>query len=181
MKKPTKLILGLVLVCVLALGWWLVSPLLFNDAVDEALPPSSSDVKTKEQKPDTEEPDSDETETATPDPSEQNEVNLSGVFTDGEKNYKTSGTLKTIQTNDGRYIRFEDFKTTNGPDLFVYLIQSGTEPKDGISLGALKGNVGNQNYSVPKDVDFSKYDTVLIWCRAFNADFGFASLKASNE
>lgn len=165
MKTITKILLGVVIVGILAISWWLVSPLLFDKVVDEGLPPTSSDVKTEEQTPGTQE----------------EELTFSGKFVDGEKNYKTSGTLKTIQADDGQYLRFEDFKTTNGPDLFVYLIQPGMEPKEGINLGALKGNTGNQNYVVPQDVDFTKYNTVVIWCRAFNADFGTAVVKTDNE
>ncbi|WP_214807779.1 DM13 domain-containing protein [Exiguobacterium sp. s102] len=176
MKTITKILLSVVIVGILAISWRLVSPLLFDKAVDEGLPPTSSDVKTEEQTPDTE----DETETTTPGTQEE-ELTFSGKFVDGEKNYKTSGTLKTIQADDGQYLRFEDFKTTNGPDLFVYLIQPGMEPKEGINLGALKGNTGNQNYAVPPDVDFTKYNTVVIWCRAFNADFGTAVVKTDNE
>ena len=33
-----------------------------------------------------------------------------------------------------------------------------------VHLGALKGNVGNQNYEVPEDVDLSQYRSVVIYC-----------------
>jgi hypothetical protein len=49
---------------------------------------------------------------------------------------------------------------------------------DFINLGRLKANIGNQNYPIPIGTDMSKYDTVLIWCRAFFVLFGSADLKS---
>jgi hypothetical protein len=45
-----------------------------------------------------------------------------------------------------------------------------------MDLGRLKGNIGNQNYEVPVDIDLSKYNNVLIWCKAFSVLFGNAQL-----
>ncbi|MDW0144837.1 MAG: DM13 domain-containing protein [Nitrososphaeraceae archaeon] len=41
----------------------------------------------------------------------------------------------------------------------------------------MKGNVGNQNYEIPIGSDLSKYNTVLIWCRAFSFLFGSAQIS----
>ena len=71
--------------------------------------------------------------------------------------------------------------TTNGPDLFVYLTKPGQETTEGVSLGALKGNIGNQNYLIPEDVNLEEYNTVVIWCRAFSATFGTGELTGSSE
>jgi hypothetical protein len=76
-------------------------------------------------------------------------------------------------------LRLEDFKSTNGPDLYVYLSTDKGAATDFVNLGRLKGNIGNQNYDIPKRTDLSKYDTVLIWCRAFSVLFGSAELKPS--
>jgi len=40
----------------------------------------------------------------------------------------------------------------------------------------LKGNVGDQNYDVPADLDLSRYRAVSIWCRCFSVNFGAAPL-----
>ncbi|MCT4775660.1 MULTISPECIES: DM13 domain-containing protein [Exiguobacterium] len=170
MKAFTKLVLGLLLVFIMVIGWWLISPLFLDQTVDEGLPPVSTDTVDMTEDPEAVAPEA-EDETM-----DTETLGLSGMFMDGEKNYKTSGTIKTINADDGVYLRFEDFQTTNGPDLFVYLIQPGTETTEGISLGALKGNTGNQNYLVPEDVDLTQYSTIVIWCRAFDADFGFGEL-----
>ena len=171
-RTGSKIIVGIVVVCVLALVWWLASPLFLNESVDEELPSGSETVEQKEK---------DSTPEASPPSTEETEAELSGQFMDGEKSYKTSGNIKTLTVDDTLYLRFEDFQTTNGPDLFVYLVEPGENTADGIRLGALKGNQGNQNYMIPKDVDLTKHSRVVIWCRAFDADFGTGDLKAMNE
>jgi hypothetical protein len=81
-------------------------------------------------------------------------------------------------------VRLEDFRTENGPDLLVYLSSAsadaeGTEyTEDFVDLGALKGNIGNQNYLVPDGTKLSKYQSVVIWCRRFKVAFGSAPLQA---
>ncbi len=45
-----------------------------------------------------------------------------------------------------------------------------------ITLGALKGDHGDQNYDVPAEVDLAKYQTVTVWCRRFGVNFATAPL-----
>jgi Electron transfer DM13 len=78
-------------------------------------------------------------------------------------------------SNDTTVLRLENFKATNGPDLYVYLATD-KSASDIINLGRLKGNIGNQNYLIPAGTDLTKYNTVLIWCRAFSVLFGSAQL-----
>lgn len=70
----------------------------------------------------------------------------------------------------------ENFEVTNGPDLYVYLVEEGQETKKGISLGELKGNIGNQNYEIPGDHSASSGMQIVIWCKQFNVDFGRAEI-----
>jgi hypothetical protein len=80
--------------------------------------------------------------------------------------------------SDQRFLRFEDFETSNGPDLNVYLVNSSTgDVTDVVDLGDLRGNIGSQNYEIPADVDLSVYDTVMIWCVRFSTGFGQATLE----
>jgi len=91
--------------------------------------------------------------------------------------HNAEGLVKVIQLDDGSMIlRLENFKATNGPDLYVYLA-SDSSASDFVNLGRLKGNIGNQNYNIPEGTDFSRYDTVLIWCKAFSVLFGSAQLE----
>ncbi len=81
-------------------------------------------------------------------------------------------------------MRLEDFKSTNGPDLRVYLA-SHPDPKKSadvkdkgfVDLGGLKGNIGNQNYPIPASADLSKPGSIVIWRRSFSVIFRVASLK----
>ena len=106
-------------------------------------------------------------------------MTLMGNFVDaGDGFHKAEGITKVINLADGRtFLRLENLKTTNGPDLYVYL-SVGKDPSDIVNLGRLKGNIGNQNYEIPAGADLSKYDTVLIWCKAFSTLFGSAKLSS---
>ncbi len=106
-------------------------------------------------------------------------MTLMGNFVDaGDGFHKAEGIAKVINLADGRtFLRLENLKTTNGPDLYVYL-SVGKDLSDIVNLGRLKGNIGNQNYEIPAGTDLSKYDTVLIWCKAFSTLFGSAKLSS---
>ena len=100
---------------------------------------------------------------------------------------KAGGKATIYRLEDGKpLLRLEDFSTTNGPDLFVVLSSSANPDQDGLKNGAylqldaLKGNVGNQNYELPADVDLSQYKSVVIWCRTFNVVFGYAALQSAS-
>ncbi len=104
-----------------------------------------------------------------------------GTFVSRE--HETVGTVRVVQLPDGQVVvRLEGFETSNGPALFVYLSQNpaqGTEAAfddAAVDLGALKGNVGDQNYVVPQGVDATGYTSVVIWCDRFDAAFGAADL-----
>jgi Electron transfer DM13 len=45
-----------------------------------------------------------------------------------------------------------------------------------VSLGTLKGNLGNQVYPIPRSVDLSRLTSVTIWCARFDVSFGAAQL-----
>ena len=92
--------------------------------------------------------------------------------------HNAEGQVKVLKLNDSatNFLRLEDFKATNGPDLYVYL-STDKSASEFVNLGRLKGNVGNQNYEIPEGTDLSKYTTVLIWCQAFSVLFGSAELE----
>jgi hypothetical protein len=92
--------------------------------------------------------------------------------------HETSGDASVLDAATGQFVRFSDFRTSNGPDLRVYLVPEGsTDVDDAIDLGPLKGNVGDQNYAVPSATDLSRYSNVLIWCVRFDSPFGVATLS----
>ncbi|RSL14685.1 electron transfer DM13 [Edaphobacter aggregans] len=98
--------------------------------------------------------------------------------------HPTAGTATIYQMGDGsRVLRFTGFSTSNGPDVHVYMVAS-DDAKDSasvlragfIDLGAIKGNMGDQNYILGSDVDLSKYRAVSVWCKRFSVNFGAARL-----
>ncbi|MEO5842320.1 MAG: DM13 domain-containing protein [Acidimicrobiales bacterium] len=104
-----------------------------------------------------------------------------GSFVD--RSHPASG-VATITTDGAEtFLRFEDFRTDNGPDLFVYLSAgvTATSPvgaldDDFVDLGKLKGNIGSQNYEISPGTDLTRYRTVVIWCRRFTTAFGTSDL-----
>jgi Electron transfer DM13 len=110
--------------------------------------------------------------------SETNDSLLTGSFVGvGDGIHDAQGVAKVIPVEGGgNVLRLEDLVVTNGPDLYVYL-STDKSASDFVNLGRLKANIGNQNYPIPDGTDLTKYDTVLIWCRAFSVLFGSAELK----
>ncbi len=164
MKKKVWIGIGLV---VAAIAWYAFRPeLLFvNKSVSESFP-STVAANTSDS-------------AASPKPL------ASGQF----KGYahETQGNAGIYGVNSKRVLRLTDFKTSNGPDVHVYLVAApdvkddATVKKAGfIDLGSMKGNMGDQNYDVPESADLRKYQAVTIWCARFNVNFGTAPLTANN-
>ena len=100
--------------------------------------------------------------------------------------HETKGVATIYRVDGRRVLRLTEFATSNGPDVRVYLVAAGDVQKEDaakqagtVDLGALKGNIGDQNYDVPEGLDLSKYRAVSIWCRRFSVNFGAAPLTAA--
>ena len=157
MKKRTKLAIPVVAVAAFV-AWYAFRPerLVINRHVDEAIPTAQNG--------------------SSPQPL------VSGQFY--SILHPTSGTATIYRMGDGsRVLRFTNFKTSNGPDVHVYMVAA-DDAKDNatvlragfIDLGTIKGNIGNQNYALGPDVDLSKYRAVSVWCKRFSVNFGAAPL-----
>lgn len=194
MSNRLKLIAAVLAVPALVLGWWLGSPLFLDREVDEAFPISApiaaeatpTSAATQEPSVSTEPADEMNDEPAEEETDDMVEpIALStGTFRDVDSSHRGSGTATIYELEDGsRLLRFEDFEVTNGPDLRVILVPNG-DPQDAeeiagyLELEPLKGNVGNQNYEIPADVDLSQYGSVVIYCKPFHVLFAVASLGA---
>jgi Electron transfer DM13 len=102
--------------------------------------------------------------------------------------HPTEGTATIYQMGDGtRVLRFTSFSTSNGPDVHVYMVaaddakDTATVQKAGfVDLGVIKGNIGDQNYTLASDLDLAKYRAVSIWCKRFSVNFGAAALKPAD-
>lgn len=101
--------------------------------------------------------------------------------------HETEGMAAIFDVQGDRVLRLTNFKTSNGPDVHVYLVAAPDAKDDAtvknagfVDLGSMKGNVGDQNYEVPAGVDLDKYQAVTIWCARFNVNFGTAPLREAD-
>ena len=107
----------------------------------------------------------------------------SGSFVKQEK--ATTGKAKIVNVNGKRYLEFDRaFRTGEGPDVKVILHRNSRIPlniKEGnyITLAPIKSFNGAQRYEIPDNLNLADYKSVGIWCREFNATFGYASLQST--
>lgn len=88
--------------------------------------------------------------------------------------HTTSGTVTIYQRTDNQLLVLEDFRTDNGPALYVYLSADRTSVQNFVNLGELKSTSGTFSYEIPDSVNTEQYPYVLIWCRRFSVLFGSA-------
>lgn len=107
----------------------------------------------------------------------------SGMFVAAE--HPTSGNAKIVTENGTRYLVFDQsFKSDAGPDLHVILYRDASVPVKGIAeanyviLGRLQKVNGMQRYVIPASIKLADYGATAIWCRQFNATFGYATLES---
>lgn len=163
-----KLVLALLGIVAIAIAWWLLSPLFLNKTVDEDLAFNTPIQDDTSNEPDVmvdEEPMQDAPT-----------VVAQGTFQDADSAHKGSGSA-TVYEQDGQHVlRFEDFSVTNGPDLRVLLAKDVNNLDAGyVELEKLKGNMGNQNYTLAEDIDPAAYDGVVIYCKPFHVTFSTAT------
>lgn len=176
-----------------AAGWFFVSPLFIERVVDEAPPiPSAAEVRAMSPAERDAAMSALMREAAHGETTVDESMDASvapaqvaiGTFSDADAVHKGTGKALIYRLGDGSHVvRFEQFRVTNGPALVVLLAQA-ADPKSAaevsrgyLKLGELKGNVGNQNYPVPADVDISSYGSVVIWCDLFDVLFSAAPLN----
>ena len=159
--KTSKVAIPL-LIFALILGWYWFRPerLVTNRRVDEAFPAINDS---------------------------QTQILESGTFHSGT--HPTEGTVTIYRTENGsRVLRFTKFKTSNGPDVHIYMVaaedardNASVERAAFVDLGLIKGNIGDQNYSLGSDLDLAKYRTVSVWCKRFSKNFGAAPLMPAAQ
>jgi hypothetical protein len=160
MKKPVLIVAVL---AALGAAWAVFRPelLFINEKVNEGFPQAAGGSSTS---------------------AGSGQVLAQGSFQSGA--HETKGSATVHQLGDGsRVLRLSGFQTSNGPDVRVLLVAAETvKDSDTVKtagyreLGKLKGNVGDQNYDIPADIDLAKYRAVSIWCNRFSVNFGAAAL-----
>jgi Electron transfer DM13 len=102
--------------------------------------------------------------------------------------HHTKGVVSVVRQPDGtRVLTIAGLDTSDGPDVRVWLtdqpVLQGERGwyvfDDGkhVSLGGLKGNLGNQVYKIPSRADLSTLTSVSLWCARFDVSFGAAELE----
>ena len=152
MKKKFLYIIGIPIgIAILAFAYYAVSPLFRNIKVDDLNPATNSSAGTT---------------------SAQSIAPMNVIGTSG---HPASGTVQIVEADSKRYIRYENFKTINGPDIYVYLAKN-LDAKEFINIGRVRATEGNINYEIPAEVNVADYPYVLIWCEAFGVLFNSAKL-----
>ena len=158
--KTLKLAIPLLIVALIA-GWYWFRPerLVVNRRVNEAFPTLSESSA---------------------------QILGSGNFHSGTHPTEGTATIYRIE-NGSRVLRFTNFKTSNGPDVHIYMVASEDARDDAsvqnsafVDLGLIKGNIGDQNYTLDSSLDLAKYRTVSVWCKRFSKNFGAAPLTPAN-
>jgi hypothetical protein len=167
-------------IAAVAVGWFGVHKLILDDRVDEAIPVFDSGASPEP----TDAGVGSGDEAASP-----NVVTVATGTFSGVGRYSGEGTAVVLTDGTSqRFMRFEDdFSTSNGPDLFVYLgtgSDAYRDPEEYVELGVLRGNIGSQNYEVPAThpetgapIDLDRFDHVVVWCKRFDATFAVAQLS----
>ena len=190
-KRRLLIAAALLAIPVVALAWWLGSPLFLDTTVDETFPivdavPLSTEEDARSTATEPETSPVPTTEASEPGQEAAGPVVLrTGSFTDADNAHRGSGSASLYELEDGSFVlRFEEFEVTNGPDLHVLLVPT-HEPVDRDllgdvgyeDLGKLKGNIGNQNYELPAGFDPDGTWTVVIYCDPFHVVFSTAQLS----
>ncbi len=182
-------VIGTVIV-ILPIGWYLGSPLFLNKSVSESFPMSAGATipqgMTKQQVENEMMQASKASTTASESmPATETAAKASwrGAFTEVDAVHKAKGTATVYRVGNELVLRLDPFESANGPDLYVYLSRqavprSSAQVHEGgsVEVARLKGNIGGQNYTLPADLDLSKYKSVVIYCRRFHVVFSTAEL-----
>jgi hypothetical protein len=98
--------------------------------------------------------------------------------------HEASGRAAVVLTNGRRVLTLRNFRIDPGPQVRVWLVPrsargDGAIRRDYKDLGKLKGNKGNQQYSIPRSVDLRRYRSVIFWCVPFTTTLARANLTKS--
>lgn len=115
--------------------------------------------------------------------SAQSTILKSGSFMPAE--HPTEGTAQIVSQGRKRYLEFsQTFQTDEGPDLYVILHRddnlpiTGLRSQDLVIIGRLQKIKGSQRYRIPNNINLANFRSVAIWCRQYNANFGYAQFTS---
>jgi len=159
-------------VLIVAIGWYLGSPLFVRTTVNEPLPTAAASAASAPAI----SPAATIGATTTPasDPTTSMSHRGQLEYVDALHNGTGAVFLGVISSccpvSDRYFLRFDDVAITNAPDVHVYLSsERGGNWSAATSkyLGPLKATNGSFNYDVAPG-DAGQYASVIVWCRAFS-------------
>ncbi len=113
------------------------------------------------------------TRAATPD----RPVELATGSFQGADGHAGTGSATVVGPAAGeRLLTFTEFDVDPGVDVDVYLSAGSEGIGDAVKIDDLKGNVGDQQYELPADVDLRRYSNVILWCNPFTVRIAVAEL-----
>ena len=143
-----KVIIGIVAIIIVGVAYYGLSPLFHNPKANDPLPiAESSEIRT-----------------------------TSPASLQGTTGHPASGTVRVVEADGKKYLRYENLKTINGPDIYVYLAKDLTA-KEYVSLGKVKATEGNVNYEIPEGTNITDYPYAMIWCQQFGVLFNSAKVN----
>ena len=157
-----KFMLAVGFCLIVAIAWYLISPIWRVKIADDVSPVSSSSGGS-----------SMSAVIAEDHRQAQVHVLAEASFVPGA--HAVEGKALLIEQSGKHILRFENFDTINGPDLHIYLA-TGLGGKPYVDLGPIRATHGNVNYELDDSIDLSTYRTVLVWCQPFGVLFSSASL-----
>ncbi len=96
----------------------------------------------------------------------------------GLNNYSVDGNFVLERSEDELLLSFkDDFVTSNGPGLYVYLSASPNNVNGGLEVGPLQSSQGAQEYRIDNPITINTYDYVIIYCKPFGLAFGAGALN----
>lgn len=95
------------------------------------------------------------------------------------QSHNLSGTVTLTKTSgENLVLSFgDDFLSSGGPDVRVYLSNMQGVNSSSLDVGSLKSTSGAQSYSIPSGVSLNDYNWVVVHCVPFNITFGYAQLQ----
>lgn len=196
MSRKVLIAIGVLVILALPVAWYLISPLFIDVEVDEAFPIVAADA-TEVMASGEESDNMEETMAAAAaeldkmmeEPMPEGDMDTMTILAQGEfydlGGHPGMGSATIYELADGsRVLRFENFEVINGPQLHVWLVPPdpvpdavGREIPGYFDAGPLKGNIGDQNYDIPADLDLDDFGSVVIWCVPFRVPFNAAPLS----
>ena len=114
---------------------------------------------------------------------------FSGTFQKGEAD--AAGTFAIHKDGDMAMLHLsEDFATNpDAPDLYLVIGNAANpiadkelpyplDESEYVTVAELTSAMGAQDYELPADIDLSESNSVIIWCKKFNATMSYAPLEA---